>query len=129
MWMRAGDESQRPSYNHGVLLKLRQLNLPRQGCYVSWKATHPVSAGGRLSQKFRRVRRLSRKTLVPVGQNTPSPRQPLPTKIFHFTEFRKYRTPCPSRLILRGDRVVVLIASRACGGRGSVGRERCGQGG
>jgi len=35
----------------------------------------------------------------------------------------------PIRLILRGDRVVVLIASRACGGRGSVGREGCGQGG
>ncbi len=30
---------------------------------------------------------------------------------------------------LRGDRVVVMFASRACGGRGSVGRERPGQGG
>ncbi|SFU96970.1 hypothetical protein SAMN05192541_108243 [Bradyrhizobium arachidis] len=30
---------------------------------------------------------------------------------------------------LRGDREVVMFASRACGGRGSVGRERLGQGG
>ncbi|MFK4725769.1 hypothetical protein ABIE89_006869 [Bradyrhizobium niftali] len=30
---------------------------------------------------------------------------------------------------LRGDHVVVIFASRACGGRGSVGRESCGQGG
>nr|GAJ33276.1 hypothetical protein BDOA9_0124720 [Bradyrhizobium sp. DOA9] len=54
----------------------------------------------------------------------PSPRKysPLPNfgNLVHLT---------PSRLILRGDRVVVLIASRACGGRGSVGRDGCGQGG
>ncbi|MGY8707539.1 hypothetical protein RAD16_17520, partial [Bradyrhizobium sp. 18BD] len=30
---------------------------------------------------------------------------------------------------LRGDHVVVIFASRACGGRGSVGCERIGQGG
>jgi len=30
---------------------------------------------------------------------------------------------------LRGDHVIVIVASRACGGRGSVGREWPGQGG
>ncbi|SFI54169.1 hypothetical protein SAMN04487925_103215 [Bradyrhizobium sp. cf659] len=34
-----------------------------------------------------------------------------------------------SRLILEGRSCVVTVASRACGGRGSVGRESCGQGG
>lgn len=48
----------------------------------------------------------------------PAPRQPLPRKIFHFTEIRKWRMYPPSRLILEGRSRVVLIASRVCGGRG-----------
>src|SRR3954466_11047919 len=36
---------------------------------------------------------------------------------------------CPSRLILEGRSYVVTICEPGCGGRGSVVRERCGQGG
>jgi hypothetical protein len=40
------------------------------------------------------------------------------------TEIRKRRMCRPSRLTREGRSRVVLFASRACGGRGSVGRER-----
>ena len=50
-------------------------------------------------------------------------------KIFHFTEIRFSRMCRPSRLTRRGDLEVVLIASRACGGRGSVGMRGAGRAG
>ena len=50
-------------------------------------------------------------------------------KIFHFTEIRFWRMCRPSRLTRRGDLEVVLIASRACGGRGSVGMRGAGRAG
>jgi hypothetical protein len=50
-------------------------------------------------------------------------------RIFHFTEIRFWRMCGPSRLTKRGDLEVVLIASRACGGRGSVGMRGAGRAG
>ncbi|MBB4397786.1 hypothetical protein GGD62_006923 [Bradyrhizobium sp. ERR14] len=50
-------------------------------------------------------------------------------KIFHFTEIRFRRMCRPSRLTKRGDDVVVTVASRACGGRGSVGTRGAGRAG
>ncbi len=55
--------------------------------------------------------------------------QPALPKIFHFTEIRFRRMYRPSRLTRRGDLVVVLIASRVCDGRGSVGMRGAGRAG
>ncbi|MCS3927266.1 hypothetical protein M2175_002297 [Bradyrhizobium elkanii] len=62
--------------------------------------------------------------LVARRAKHPRGRQAARAKIFHFTEIRKWRMCRPSRLILEGRSCVVTVASRACGGRDSVGRER-----
>ena len=62
--------------------------------------------------------------LVARRAKHPRGRQAARAKIFHFTEIRNWRMCCPSRLTKRGDLVSSRFASRACGGRGSVGRER-----
>ena len=50
-------------------------------------------------------------------------------EIFHFTEIRFCRMCRPSRLIQEGRPCVVTVASRACGGRGSVGTRGAGRAG
>src|SRR5215218_6214376 len=52
----------------------------------------------------------------PVGQNTRHPRQPLPQKYSTLPKFGKGVCVAHPGSSLRGDLVVVLIASRACDG-------------
>src|SRR5215218_7932134 len=65
----------------------------------------------------------------PVGQNTRHPRQPLPAKIFHFAEFGNSVCVGHPGSSLRGDLVVVLIASRLAMDAAASARDGAGRAG
>ena len=107
--------------------------LPSRDCSRSWSPLNARFPGiGRVDDPCAASgRACGRRSARRVGQNTFNLCQPLPAKIFHFTEIRKYRMCCPSRLILEGRscgrhfREPGLRWTRQCRAREVEGRSGC----
>ena len=88
-----------------------------------------VSEPGTRNLRTARGKRLPPACGAPDGQNSCGVVKPLVQIYSTLPKFGNTVFVAHPGLTLRGDHVSSFFASRACGGRSSVGREMCGQGG